>query len=176
MTNLTGDNQTLTLLTWYRHCTKEFSGEIYSRATFRWSSLALAIVNFSAGSFSLCFNSLVLYVFFKNRHLREVSHVLGVMLSTGDILTAFTQMNSVFLHGYIAYDVNNVRTVLYCRLLGAWVNFTLISALMSTTIIFGITSDRYMAVHHPTHYRTSKKVVFKKMAIVFSVWTFAIAL
>ena len=176
MTNLTGDNQTLTLLTWYRHCTKEFSGKIYSRATFRWSGLALAIVNFSAGSFSLCFNSLVLYVFFKNRHLHDVSRVLAVMLSTGDILAAFTQMNSVFLHGYMAYDVNNVRKILYCRLFRAWVNFTLISALMSTTIIFGITSDRYMAVLHPIHYRTSKKVVFKKMAIVFSVWIFSIPL
>ena len=166
---MTGDNQTLTSLTW--HCTKQFSGEIYSRAAFRWSSLALAIVNSSAGSFSLCFNSLVLYVFFKNRHLREVSHVLGVMLSTGDILAAFIQMNSAFFHGYIA--VNNVRTILYCRLLGI---FTLISASISTTTIFGITSDRYMAVLHPTHYRTNKKVVLKKMAIVFSVWTFAIAL
>ena len=72
MTNLTGDNQTSSLLTWY--CAKHFSGEIYSRATFRWNGFALAIVNFSAGSFSLCFNSLVLYVFFKNRLLREVSH------------------------------------------------------------------------------------------------------
>ena len=171
MTNLTGDNQTLK---WY--CTKQFSGEIYSRATFRWNSFALAIVNFSAGSFSLCFNSLVLYVFFKNRHLRNVSHVLAAMLSTGDILTAFSQMNSTFFYGYIAYDVNNVRTKFYCRLLATWVRFTLISASISTTTVFGITSDRYMAVLHPTDYGTNKKVVFKKMSIIFSVWTFSIAL
>ena len=174
MTNLTGDNQTSSLLTWY--CAKHFSGEIYSRATFRWNGFALAIVNFSAGSFSLCFNSLMLYVLFKNRHLHDVSRVLAVMLSTGDIMTAFTQMISAFFHGYIAYDVNNVRTDLYCRLLVAWAHVTLILASMSTTIIFGITSERYLATLHPTQYRTNKNVVFKKMAIFFCVWTFSIAL
>ena len=47
---------------------------IFWRNLLKGNGLALTIVNFLAGSFSLCFNSLVLYVFFKNRLLREVSH------------------------------------------------------------------------------------------------------
>ena len=151
-------------------------GEIQSIEGFRWNEIFLALVNFLAAMFSISFNSLVLYVFFKNKNLRGVTHILAVMLSTADILTAFCQMYTAFIQSYIAYRVENIRTDFFCKTLLVEIFMTLILMTVSITIIFGITCERYVAVLHPISYKTNKSTTFKGMSVILVLFAFSLVL
>lgn len=124
-----------------------------------------------AGIFSTCFNSLVLYVFFKNKNLQGVTHILAVMLSAGDILSAFCLVNSVFIQSYVAYSVKNVYTNLFCHSLQVENFMTVILMAVSITIIFGITYERYIAVLRTILYKINRNSTFKEMGTILVIFT-----